>query len=321
MNATLARLLLRLSEAGEPAILWGRQAKHHFGRSFDRLLADGILIEQAPADEWDICPAYECGADSRVIQRVNGRPIAPCPLDRNLDAILDDDDLRSFRIVRSALVDAIAKYSGFDAPSEVVPAIWRIGKTPSGNVVFIALDRSALAQPGVLAALRTAVSGASIGLIGPPLSPAEQVRFREAGVTIVTINSAFVDGEAGGVIIDPAALEPAPIKVRLVMKRISKTVELDGATIALPDQPFQLLWLLAGRARSEKPFVPPRDIENEIYGQLIHRVTRPARDIVRELRGALKTQAPNSPARSLIQNKRGFGWRLTLSALEISLDL
>jgi hypothetical protein len=319
MNATLARLLLRLSEAGEPAILWGRQAKHHFGRGFDRLLADGILIEQAPADEWDVCPACECGADSRVIQRVNGRPIAPCPLDRNLDAVLDDDDLRSFRIVRSALVHAIAKYSGFDAPSEVVPAIWRLGATASGRAVFIALDRSALAQPGVLGALRTADPGASIVLIGPALPPAEQVRFREADVTLVTIDSALVDGERG-VIINPAALEPAPAKVRLVMKRISKTVELHGATIALPDQPFRLLWLLAERARSDRPFISSRDLEDQIYGSSVHRVTRPARDIVRELRGALKMQAPNPLTRSLIQNNRNLGWRLALSASEISLD-
>ncbi len=98
MTETLPRLLLRLSEAGEPAILWGRQAAPHAGRAFDRLLDRGVLVEQAPATEWDVCPACECGLGARPIQHINGRQIVVCPPDRRNDVVLGDDDLQSFRI-------------------------------------------------------------------------------------------------------------------------------------------------------------------------------------------------------------------------------
>ena len=59
MTETLPRLLLRLSEAGDPAILWGRQAAPHAGRDFERLLDHGVLVEQSPTTEWDVCPTCE----------------------------------------------------------------------------------------------------------------------------------------------------------------------------------------------------------------------------------------------------------------------
>ena len=85
MTETLPRLLLRLSEAGDPAILWGRQAAPHAGRDFERLLDHGVLVEQAPATEWDVCPACDCGLDARPVQQVNGQHIAVCPTDRRSD--------------------------------------------------------------------------------------------------------------------------------------------------------------------------------------------------------------------------------------------
>lgn len=45
MSESLATLLLRLSEAGEPAFLWSRQAKPYLGRAFDCLLTGGVLVE------------------------------------------------------------------------------------------------------------------------------------------------------------------------------------------------------------------------------------------------------------------------------------
>ena len=86
MTESLHNLLLRLSEAGEPAILWGRLAKPFLGKEFDRLLHRGILIEELPADEWDVCSDCECGHDSRLIQKIEGRLISPkaCAIPRIL---------------------------------------------------------------------------------------------------------------------------------------------------------------------------------------------------------------------------------------------
>ena len=43
MSESLSRLLLRLSEAGEPAVLWGRQASPYLGQDFERLLSSGVF--------------------------------------------------------------------------------------------------------------------------------------------------------------------------------------------------------------------------------------------------------------------------------------
>ena len=124
MTESLARLLLRLSEAGEPAFLWGRQAKPYLDRDLERLLARGVLTEQAPADEWDVCADCECGLPVRPVQCINGDLIAACPLDNARDARLDAQDLRSFSINAAAIVDEIATASGFtEHPSEAIPGV------------------------------------------------------------------------------------------------------------------------------------------------------------------------------------------------------
>lgn len=114
----LAGLLLRLSEAGEPAILWGRQVKPFLGPHFERLLNISLLIEEAPATEWSVCSNCECGQDSRSIEEMAGQFVAVCPLDCGSDKILGADDLRSFRISFSALVREISVNSDLvDEPS------------------------------------------------------------------------------------------------------------------------------------------------------------------------------------------------------------
>ena len=115
MTESLIRLLLRLSEAGEPAILWGRQAKPYSDRDLEQLLARGVLTEQAPADEWDVCSDCECGLAARPIQCIEGNLIAACPLDHARDARLDAHDLRSFSINAAAIADEIAAASGFQS--------------------------------------------------------------------------------------------------------------------------------------------------------------------------------------------------------------
>ncbi len=103
MTDSLTALLLRRSEGGCPLLLGG-QAKSHFGRAFDRLLARRVLVELAPATEWPVCGTCECGMDARVIREINGELRALCFLDSACDAILIPDDLRAFRIDPEHLV-------------------------------------------------------------------------------------------------------------------------------------------------------------------------------------------------------------------------
>lgn len=180
---SLPRLLLRLVEAGRPAILWGRQARPHFGRDFDRLLARRLLVEEPQATEWPVCGSCDCGLDARPIQDINARLVAPCPLDHRADAVLLPDDLRSFRIEAEGLVGEIAEASGFvTPPAEVLPDIWSLGPTVSGRAVFLALSRADEYSPACFLLLRSIARSAPITILTPDLPAAVAVRFDAAGV-------------------------------------------------------------------------------------------------------------------------------------------
>ena len=98
MTETILRLLTRLSEAGDDAILPGELAAPFFGPVFDRLLAKRVLVEQAPLADWEVCDACECGLPCRPIRKAGDGYRAECPLDRRHDVDLTEDDLRVFRI-------------------------------------------------------------------------------------------------------------------------------------------------------------------------------------------------------------------------------
>lgn len=116
LSESLTRLLLRLSEAGEPAILPGGLAKSHFGPQFQGFLNRRLVIEQPPATDWPPCNSCECGLDARPVRAVDGRLVAACPFNSASDINLEEDDLRTFEINTSAVVKEIASTSGF-APS------------------------------------------------------------------------------------------------------------------------------------------------------------------------------------------------------------
>lgn len=321
VSESLEHLLLRLSEAGEPATLWGRQAKPHFGSEFERLLARRILVEQAPATEWPVCAFCECGLDARPVQAAGDRHIAPCPYDHRCDAALDDDDLRSFRIDGEVLIKEIAAASGIpDEPELVLPGIWHLGRPGSKRAVFGALSIAAATQPGLIVAMKTSARGQPMTLVAPPLPTPERQQFKQAGIHLVAVGDAIGHNGAAWAL-DPIRLAPEiVVGPRLVIARSAKTVNLDGVDYVLSDQTFKLLWLLAVRARGDQPFATTRDIEQEIWGSSLHRVSRSARDVVRELREALVAGASDPDAvRRLIENRRNRGWRLMLAADSIDL--
>src|SRR6056297_2887042 len=88
MTETILRLLTRLSEAGDDAILPGELAAPFFGPVFDRLLAKRVLVEQAPLADWEVCDACECGLPCRPIRKAGDGYRAECPLDRRHDVDL-----------------------------------------------------------------------------------------------------------------------------------------------------------------------------------------------------------------------------------------
>jgi len=310
---TLAALLLRQSEGGEPAILWGRQAKPHFGREFERLLNHGILIEQAPATDWDVCADCECGMTDRPIRRVNGLLVAACPFDHKQDETLEPEDIRSFAINTAALVHEIATKSGFEAPSEFLPGAWHVGLTPTKRALFVVVSRAVLLLPGFIAAIRLEHPSAPISVLGPTVEAADRLLFAEAGIHLVPIVDALAKGSSS-LALDLACLTPPnAVTARLVIDAARAAVVLDGKTIVLAPQPFELLKLLAERAIARKPAASNRDIEERIWAGQVHKLSREARDVVRELRDALGAD------RRLVENSRNQGWQLTLAPTEIQI--
>jgi DNA-binding winged helix-turn-helix (wHTH) protein len=324
MTETLPKLLLRLSEAGEPAILWGRAAAPYVGRDFERLLDRGVLVEQAPATEWDVCTACDCGLEARPIERVNGQNVAVCPTDRRCDIVLDGDDLRSFRVHSPALVREIAIASGFvDEPSQIAAGVWHLGQTSRQRALFLSLSPAGVLQPGAIGLMRSIARSSPITVIAPVTTADDQARFDDAGLLLVSGRDCIAGDEAtSGFGIDQSKLELRPsLAPRLVIRRAAKTVSLDGMSKTLSDQEFQLLVLLAEHALKSQAVLENRQIESRIWGANIHRISSQVREPVRALRNALTIGSADPKAvRALIENRRNpNGYRLALPPEQIEL--
>lgn len=313
MTETLPRLLLRLSEAGDPAILWCRQAAPHAGREFERLLDRGVLVEQAPAREWDVCAACDCGLDARPIQQVNGRHIAVCPTDRRSDLVLGDDDLRSFRIHAPAMVREIAMASGFGGePAPVTTGVWHLGETSNQRALFLALSRDVVLQPGMIGLFRSVARSLPITVIAPAMAADDLVRLVDAGISVVSMEGCLA-GNAAGFAIDLSTLEAAlAFEPRLVIFRQGQRVILDGIEMHIPQQPFNLLVRLAEAAGDRVGYLTPHRIEAENSG-------RGAADLVRELRGFLSENQKGRGAELIKTRRSPTGYFLSLLPEEFEL--
>ena len=305
----------RLSEAGADAILSGAEARPFYGPAFDRLLARRLLEEQAPLSEWDVCDGCECGRLSRPIRAVGDRFRADCPLDPREDVILDEDDLRVFRIAAEPLAREIAAAAGFrEAPSEIATGLWHLGTTSSGRAVFLAFARATVLREGLTLYIQHARGGAPATLLAPELTTAEEFRIAEAGVHVAAMTACLLPADGGlGFRFHADLLEPAAAAPRVRISQSSGTIELDGITATLSPQLFPVFLALAEKARSGDPVLTTFDIEQ--------RTGREARDMIRELRRAFVAAGmERRRAAELIPNVRSRGWRLALEPADILID-
>ncbi len=315
MTGTILHLLTRLSEAGDDAILSGDLAAPFFGAAFDRLLAKRIIVEQAPLADWEVCDACECGLPCRPIRKAGDAFRAECPLDRQQDVDLTEADLRVFRISGEALASAMGAAAGFGAaPKLATEKVWRLGDTPSGRAVFLALEPAALTGDGIIVSLRQAAQGSDITILAPQLSAEAARRLDDAGFHLIETLAVLVPASKGlGVAIDVAALAPVPLVPTLRVRRATAEVQWDGRSVILSRQIFPVFERLLEKALSRDQVASQSHVEGT--------TAREAKDLIRELRDAFKAAGfTDAESKSLIATVRNRGYRLGVPASEVVVE-
>ena len=312
MIETILRLLTRLSEAGDDAILPGELAAPFFGPVFDRLLAKRVLVEQAPLTDWEVCNACECGLPCRPIREAGDWYRAECPLDRRHDVDLTEDDLRVFRIGAEGLASVIGAAAGFGAaPKLAAEKVWRLGDAPSGRAVFLALEPTALTGDGIIASLCQAAQGSDVTILAPELPVETARRYRDAGFHLIETLEVLTPATNGlGVSIDEAALAPVPLAPALRVRRATAEVQWDGRSVILSRQIFPVFERLLEKALSRDQVASGSHVEGT--------TAREAKDLIRELRDAFKAAGfTDAESKALIVTVRNRGYRLGVQASDI----
>lgn len=315
MTETILRLLTRLSEAGDDAILPGELAAPFFGPVFDRLLAKRVLVELAPLSDWEVCDACECGLACRPIRKAGDAFRAECPLDCRQDTDLTEEDLRVFGIGAAALASVIGAAAGFGAATKLAAEkVWRLGDTPSGRAVFLALEPAALTGEGIAASLRQAAQGSDITILAPNLPAEATRRHYDAGFHLIeTLEVLKPASNVLGAAIDDAALAPVPLAPVLRVRRATAEVQWDGRSIILSRQIFPVFERLLEKALSRDPVASQAHVEGT--------TAREAKDLIRELRAAFRNAGfTDAESKALIETVRNRGYRLGVPASEIVVE-
>lgn len=311
---TIFSYLTRLSEAGDDAILTGAAAEPYRGPTFNRLLRQGVLVEQAPLREWDLCDECDCGLASRPVRSRGERYIAACPLDPRADAILDETDLQQFRIVQAELAAAIGKLADFRSrPSEFTAGVWLLGELPSGRIVVLAFERYRLETDGFVRIIRSAAKGHPTTMLAPELPPVLSRRFEDADIHLVSLAAAIKsNGVTGNMGLDISLLVPPVEDAELVINVATSEVIWRDHSVVLSRQLFPVFFELAEKLQAGNPIVPAARFEIA--------TGRDGRDLIRELRDSfVRAGMSRDEVKELIVTVTGRGYRLGLGPGTISL--
>lgn len=324
VSESLAKLLLRRSEGGPGAVVWGREAQPHFGRAFDRLLADGRLKERAPATTWPPCSTCEGQCGERDIVVIGDRLVAECPEDHHCDTVLAPDEIRSFAVDPEALACRIAEATGLQgSPLHATAGAWILGRTSlSGRAVALILDPVVGRNLDLVTLLRAgAPAGCAMTVLLPSgMSRAETQHLNTAGFHIVAAVDALADAAGGGFALDMAVLDPvAQREPQVILRAGSSSIVIFGRTVKLSDRRFQVAEVLA-EAASRGAIASRRSIERKLYGtQSVD--DKLVADAIRDLRSAIAPILPSgmSPA-DLIQTRPGQGYALEIDREFVRFD-
>jgi hypothetical protein len=322
VSDSLLKLLLRRSEGGRVAVLWGQEASLHFGRAFDRLLTAGVVVERAPATSWSTCRRCDGTCGEREIIELDGSLTAECPHFPSEAMRLAPHDVRSFSIDVGALLAELAQASGLGGEHELVTdGLWLLGQAAGGRSIFLVTGALALAAPSSLTLIAARAAPSTSTLLVPDIAPAPMLRpYRDAGCHLVAVEQAMA---ADGIRFNVDALAPALARrSRLIFNRTGPVFVLDDRTLALTDQSARLLAALADAARQHEGFLTRDEVQTAVYGKMSLPEARTLRDVARDLRDQMSAGLADADAlavRGLIENRRVERYRLALPSHEIQI--
>jgi len=302
----------RLNKTGARPEVSGRLLRRFPETEINKLLRARILIEDRKIDSWGACAHCECGYDARLIQEINGRLIACCPLDPSQDVILEPNDLMRYRIDGDQLIATIAAAGRLaGTPAAISAGLWSMGRSATGRSIFLCRSPRDVFTPGISILLKSLAGGTPPVVVFDEIDQASGIRLRDMEIDVHDVDDILRTDGKGAESVSFDALLPPRDRVRLVIDRSTPSVLLDGRILDISVQMVAVLVLLAEQACRRAPIIKKQIIEAE--------TGRPPNEVIRDLRKALVAPgAPPSTAKELIATVHGVGYRLDLAPEAIS---
>ncbi len=311
MSGKISPLLKRLSEiAGAAPVSWPAISEYA-GAEVDRLLRQRILIENAPAIQWDVCSDCSCGLAARPIEVVNGAPRASCPLDPASDAVLDEDDLRSFTVDFDRLVAVLADLAPVSGANRLITeGLWYLGRTDAQAHASITFKSGILRQNGIVPLMRQSAQGQPIILISPEFPEEAASLLLAADIRMVLLSDLLDDLETDEPCILAGHRRDGP---ELVIYHDSGKVEWRGRSIVFTHQTFPAFLRMVERLKTNDPIAPGPVVEDT--------TGRAASDLVREMRAKVTSAGfSDNEAKSFIKTHHARGYSVTVPVDKITFE-
>ncbi|CUH59091.1 helix-turn-helix domain-containing protein [Thalassobacter stenotrophicus] len=302
----------RLNKTGARPEVSGRLLRRFPEAEINMLLRTRILIEDRKIDSWGTCAHCDCGHDARMIQEINGKLVACCPLDPSQDVFLEPADLIRYRIEGEKLIAAIAaagKLTG--TPAVISAGLWSMGVAATGRTIFLCRSPRDVFAPGISMLLKSLAGGTPPIVVFDEIDQASGIRLRDMEIDAHEVVEILRTDGNGVEVVSFDGLLPPSDRVRLIIDRSIPSVMLDGRVLDMSVQMVAVLVLLAEQACRRDPIIKKQIIEAE--------TGRPPNEVIRDLRKALVAPgAPASTAKELIATVHGVGYRLGLAPEAIS---
>lgn len=303
----------RLNKTGARPEVSGRLLRRFPEAEINKLLRARILIEDRKIDSWGTCAHCECGYDARMIQEIDGKLVACCPLDPSQDVILEPSDLIRYRIDGEQLIAAIAaagKLAG--VPAAISTGLWSMGKASTGRSIFLCRSPRDVLAPGISMLLKSLAGGTPPIVVFDEIDQTSGIRLRDMEIDVHNVSEVLRADGNGGEMISFDAFHPAGHRIRLIVHRSSQAVTLDGRVLDLPSQMLALVRLFAEQAVGPDPRLKKQEIEIK--------TGREPKEIIRDLRNALiGCGLARAEVDELFVLVRGIGYRLALNREEIEI--